>query len=142
MPGRAPKALLGLTLFMALCVSAFADAQERLMKEAAAELISLNDEMLKGLNLTPKDLEGKKVYVRAHIQEKPDGTRELKVEEVTLGEPSKETSDGGKTLYFKGTVKPQSDRTWKLSIDDVLPEEPKKPEQGPNKNSSKEDMGK
>ncbi len=113
------------------------------MKDAARQLIALNDEMLKGLELNPKELDGKKVYVKARVLERPDGASELKVEELTLGEPKREPqADGATTLYLKGTVKPQQDRTWKLSIDDVLPKEPGKADAGANDNASKGDKEK
>jgi len=123
------------------------DAQERLMKEASSQLLELNDEMLKGLNLKPEELEGRKVFAKAHVLERPDGAKEIKVDELSLSEPGKASkpvaSAEGGSVYIKGTVKPQPGRVWKLSIDDVLPAESKKadsPEAG--KNSSNEGSGK
>ena len=100
----------------------FADGQEKLMKEASKELISLNDEMLKSLNVKPEDLEGKKLYVRAHVQVKDGGSSELKVDELYVGEPKQQLKAPGDSIVLKGTLKEQTDRTWKLSIDDVIPQ--------------------
>jgi len=122
------------------------DAQERLMKEASSQLLELNEEMLKGLKLKPEELEGRKVFARAHVLERPDGAKEIKVDELSLSEPgkaSKQALPAGESLYIKGTVQPQPGRVWKLSIDDVLPSEAGKAgAQEAGKNSPNEGKGK
>ncbi len=99
-------------------------AQERLRKEASKELLDLNDELLKSLKLDPAKLEGRTVFVKAHVKERADGSNEIKVDSLSLVAPSAESvkssaQDG--VILLQGAVKKEPDKSWKLSLEDVLP---------------------
>lgn len=139
MKRRVAIPLLVAALLPGWAALSFADGQERLMKEAAKELISLNDEMLKGLNIKPEELADRKLYVKAHVQPKEGGASEIKVDALSLGEPERQLKAPEGSLILKGTLKAQPDRTWKLSIDDAIPQSKPGPAQGKDSVNGKKD---
>lgn len=94
----------------------------RLMAEKVKELQDLNRQVLekiKGL----EQYNGKDIYVKVKIVQKPDGSAEAVIEKISVDKIETDPSDvTGKVIYLKGTVsKSLDDSRFKLDLEHVLP---------------------
>ena len=110
--------------FVAALSSLVRGDNRRLMAEKVKELQELNRQVLekiKGL----EQYNGKDIYVKVKIVQKPDGSAEAVIEKISVDKIEMDPADGsGKVLYLKGTVsKSLDDSRFKLDLEHVLPPE-------------------
>ncbi len=110
--------------FVAALSSLLMGDNRRLMAERTKELQDLNRQVLekiKGL----EQYNGKDIYVKVKIVQKPDGSAEAVIEKISVDKIETDPSDvTGKVIYLKGTVsKSLDDSRFKLDLEHVLPPE-------------------
>lgn len=110
--------------FVAALSSLLMGDNRRLMAERTKELQDLNRQVLekiKGL----EQYNGKDIYVKVKIVQKPDGRAEAVIEKISVDKIESDPSDvTGKVIYLKGTVsKSLDDSRFKLDLEHVLPPE-------------------